>query len=68
MQTPTSEFNQGHSTVKMSIHLLSTAVCTFAEVYTAVHLPESRRINRRYFPSLPVHGNYGARYQADEIL
>ena len=30
MQTPTSEFNQGHSTMKMCIHLPSTAVCTFA--------------------------------------
>jgi hypothetical protein len=35
VQTPISEFNQGHSTMKMCIHLLSTAVCTFAEVYTA---------------------------------
>jgi hypothetical protein len=35
MESLTSKCNQGHSTIKMRIHLLSTAVCTstFAEVY-----------------------------------
>jgi hypothetical protein len=51
MQNPTSEFYQGYSTVKMCIHWLSTAVCTFGEVYNSLKVdkPIARTSPRYWF-------------------